>query len=963
MASLKPALDPCEQAALAPYLRRAEEELAGTRFSSLLSLGCQREQLCDLAKTLRSYACDTLDRLVAAGLARRNPLWAADTRLAPAKEVARERAAVASRIESSGGAALDEGAPLLRAELDRQTERFVSVAIETSERIWNDRRPISRELLGGGPSSECGRVLSMTYGFADCHHAGRRTTVVTCESGRFVYKPHDCQVDVWFLDFATRHMPDALAQPYTLLQKDASGAWGFQGFVERRPLEDERALERYWYNMGRALALFQVLGSQDLHAENFVAAGDRPSLVDCETVLAGMPDMWRDTPARTVAQHITQGFEGDLSHTLASSSLLPGQLFVPDNIDPQILKEFMGSYDVTQRNRIIRTSPLLAHGISCLPLFDGRERDVLGFEDVLLDGFDEGLELLAANAASLMADLQAVANLPIRQLLRDTSFYVRLLARLRRADAFDPRVRERILAGLLRSSQGGSESDQSPLALSEAACLRVGDVPYFQTLAGSHALSCDGATDNHRLAASASERALERITALDDAHRRFAREVVESNVRRAIVSSESVLPPCPVCSSPLPPREALAEVKGAFDTLEDMTLLSPSGEESWLFRSNKSGTLCCSPVSFSDGLSGMAVFLAAFAAHTPTTAACDRARELLGGCLHRLDGVVTALEEANASSLRGLSCGLTSGLGGFVRSLDLVVRLLEHGQPSGALAPEFFQARLLRSRLIAVLECADMDGMGRMDVYDGVAGLLLALSHYAREKGDDGAYGVAKRLVRLLLDGRKQDQRHKTRFWRAAGSRWPISGFGHGQAGVAAALVAARDAFGLDIGDAAAEALEWEIACYSKSLGTWPDLRESPSSRKFMRGLCSGAPGIGLAALSIRNASGGGAERPLADTLLELADAACATTGLGYRDTLCCGTLSVVEYLLARHRVQDAGCILAGIAQRRAELGHFVFVRKNLRAVDEPALFGGLAGVGYEFLRYADASLPSVFVD
>ena len=160
--------------------------------------------------------------------------------------------------------------------------------------------------------------------------------------------------------------------------------------------------------------------------------------------------------------------------------------------------------------------------------------------------------------------------------------------------------------------------------------------------------------------------------------------------------------------------------------------------------------------------------------------------------------------------------------------------------------------------------------------------------------------------------------------------------------------------------DAVCGALAWEVHAYDEKLGTWPDLRTSPVSSTYMHGICSSAPGVGLAsliAIRLEDAS----VRELASTLLELADSACLALAPPSRDTLCCGGLAVAEYMLSRNLREEAGRLIAGTVGRRRSLGGYVFVRDGMRMVSEPDLFNGLSGVGYTLLRYADPKTCGLF--
>ena len=119
---------------------------------------------------------------------------------------------------------------------------------------------------------------------------------------------------------------------------------------------------------------------------------------------------------------------------------------------------------------------------------------------------------------------------------------------------------------------------------------------------------------------------------------------------------------------------------------------------------------------------------------------------------------------------------------------------------------------------------------------------------------------------------------------------------------------------------------------------------------------------MGLCAFAVRNGAADNATQLLASELLERADEACRTLPPNHRDTLCCGNGSLVDYLVSAGRTHDAGRLLAGMGTRRRLLGHYVYLPKGMRLIDEPDLLHGLAGTGYELLRYADPALPGVFV-
>ena len=175
-------------------------------------------------------------------------------------------------------------------------------------------------------------------------------------------------------------------------------------------------------------------------------------------------------------------------------------------------------------------------------------------------------------------------------------------------------------------------------------------------------------------------------------------------------------------------------------------------------------------------------------------------------------------------------------------------------------------------------------------------------------------------------------------------------------AGIAAALSGAARI--LDDGQcrkAAEAALAFEHGIYSEKLGTWPDLRSSPVVSKAMHGLCSGAPGIGQALLCCRR---NGLCSPQLDEDLERARSCCIGREPLFRDHLCCGNLSAVDFLLTLPDCrQHAGRLLAFMKRRKDAEGGYRYLPAAFRQVACPDLLYGAAGMGYELIRYAYPSM------
>lgn len=244
------------------------------------------------------------------------------------------------------------------------------------------------------------------------------------------------------------------------------------------------------------------------------------------------------------------------------------------------------------------------------------------------------------------------------------------------------------------------------------------------------------------------------------------------------------------------------------------------------------------------------------------------------------------------------------------------------------------------------------------DVYTGNAGLALALAALYDRTREEW-------IAPLLLDVGEHLLAHRVpageglRAWKAPEDTPPLGGFSHGVAGITYALVRAFEITGhRPLLEAAREALAYEHGLFAEDQGQWRDLR-APGS--FMCSWCHGAPGIAVARASILRTLDDETVR----TDLERAVTATLEWPVESLDHLCCGNAGRVECLwVVANRLDSAplrGSVLALAAKVHATArarGRYGVDWPGTQ--DSPTFLRGLSGIGYQWLRLADPSLPSV---
>ena len=355
--------------------------------------------------------------------------------------------------------------------------------------------------------------------------------------------------------------------------------------------------------------------------------------------------------------------------------------------------------------------------------------------------------------------------------------------------------------------------------------------------------------------------------------------------------------------------------------------------------------------SLYDGCCGVALFLVALSRITgePRYASLSlRSLHLLRRRLRDTDPGSRRV----VARLHGL--GGAVGLGSVIYSLVRIPGFLDGNDP-GLLDDAAELAEWLTPDVIS-----DDD---RLDVMSGAAGALLGLLALYSAGGQPGVLQTAVDCGEHLLRHRVDTPGHRA--WRTVAGQ-PLTGFSHGAAGIAYALIRLYDVTGdRSYLEAAVDGIEFERSVFSERHSNWPDLRPAVAADPsgFPVKWCHGASGIALARLGCRRiADIPGVEREI--------DAGLRATRESYlqdADFLCCGNLGRAEtFLVAGGLTGDpewqrlAATGAASVVTRASQSGGYrLFAGAGSY---NPGFFHGTAGIGYQLLRLAHPQLPSVLL-
>lgn len=837
--------------------------------------------------------------------------------------------------------------PVLFRSLYIRTMNWVEYTIELLERLSKDWNVIRDNLVTGAESA---RLAAISAGAGDSHRRGRTVAILEFSSGlKLVYKPRSLSVDVHFGEFLEwvnqRGFEPHFRSPKTI----DCGGYGWSEFVTSRPCSDSGEVERFYQRLGGYLAVFYAFKASDMHFDNLIAAGELPVPVDLETLFHSAVKE-KDDPAASAWQS-----------SVLNVLLLPTRILwseTEEGVDISGLGGKSGQYypvgSVDYWEKVATDEMRLARD-KAVPMAVGDNRPRLGSQDVSLEnfvdsfvsGFTRVYRLLEAHREELQAPggiLDRFAEDQVRFLARPTATYSILLRKAVHPDMLrDGTARDRLFDHLWFGA--AHLPHLARLIPAELQDLQFGDVPAFTARPSSRDLWTSSG---------------ERIPDLFEqppimAVRQGLRQLGEEDlalqtwfIRAAIASSGEGRQLTSTRQLHLPHGgdflglaravgDALCRQALEYDSYASWIGLTPVGfnEVSW----------CLQPldVGLYSGLSGCAFFLAYLGDLTGDQMYANIARKAISL-------VRKQLERQRVGGLPKLSLGGFSGVGGVIYTLAHLGVLWQD-------ASLIDEAESLAADVPSVL---DADRL--LDVMGGSAGCIAALGVLNMVRSSDRLLSIAVSCGERIL--RLQQRRYTGAAWETeVASSQPLTGFSHGAAGIAWAL--------LKLGTwskekrfrtAAESALAYERSTFVADESNWPDFRkryrgsqESEAKHRFCAAWCHGAAGIALARIdSLPHVDG----REIREEI-EIALRKTVETGFGTDQCLCHGDFGNLDILgFAGQRIG------APWDQVREQLVADILARITVKGCSEaPGLMVGLAGIGYSLLRLAcPERVPSVLV-
>jgi type 2 lantibiotic biosynthesis protein LanM len=851
--------------------------------------------------------------------------------------------------------------PTLSSRVDAIVRQRCMSILRFAQRWSADRRRL-QGLCAVDPSE----IHELSFGAGDSHRGGATVTIVRGEGWSVVYKPRSLAIDRALHDFVAEFGDDHNDEHGNALNVRVPkimdcGDYGWAEFVVHRFASGKEELVSFYSGIGHLLALMRLLSGSDLHAENLIAQGGSPVLVDCETLFT--PKI--PPPPSGYGRAVDRAGEL-IARTVLSVGLLPGRGIGLGwrGIDLSAVGALPGQQPMQRQPAIINAGTDEAYVGPILvetPVSQNHpspEPALAEYWPEVLRGFDELTTTLQRVDAigNLRQRMRVFEDCRIRVVLRATEVYAEIGRMLwHPVSLHNPEpARQRAFELLQKMAANAAAAPSDPEVINaEIDELLEGDVPYFFTVASEGRLHGPG--DTYWLPPCQLVDAA--LADWRDADFALERKVIQASLVSAYINDGWKSEGTAIVSTQRRGGDLEArrrrQAAQIIQSIMTNAIHADDGSVAWIAPVLTTTGWSVQPLQqdFYNGISGLTFLLAAYL-HETAAGRADPIPELdrlFGAALHtlHLDQAKRERLDDEGLKIRPLPPGGYIGLG----SLIWTYIVLAHWKLDGGDGLQ--RARKLADQISAAAAVDDV-----YDLLSGSAGAIVPLLILARKTGDETYVRIASQLGDLLHARAKH--RNGQAYWTNALSPEGMGGFAHGVTGIGWALTRlARTNKSSQHEQLAQAAFAFEDALFDEQEQNWLDLRiiEGP---KTAAAWCHGAVGIGLTHLNLDTTLTHASTRQL----VRRAAAATWRMGMGWSHCACHGDLGAWELLDQAIAAGEApkelsasyllDLILTSLEQHGPSFGMG-------RNAFTPGLLPGLGGIAYQLLRaHPKNDLPSI---
>lgn len=323
--------------------------------------------------------------------------------------------------------ALETKYPELFRIINLRVKQCVIYLIEIIDNLHRDRKKIVDQLCNGVSFK---KIEKLSINLSDSHENGKTIAKMELDNRcKIVYKPHGLWKELHYQKLYDSFCNELRIENKKIEYVDEENH-GWEIWIEHHECKDNIAIKRYYFRMGIHLFLGYLFAATDLHAENIIADGEFPIILDMETY-PGLRDFEKIETSEEKANNI-------IKYSVLRTGLLPSSNFgekqdiIVNAIHPIGIQEGTVALPVIENdgsvNMKIGYKKPVVNLTNSLPMINGGEVNPYLFTEELINGFTAAFMLWLEKKDELIKNIQQLLCQKFRVILRNTQQYVMLLS-------------------------------------------------------------------------------------------------------------------------------------------------------------------------------------------------------------------------------------------------------------------------------------------------------------------------------------------------------------------------------------------------------------------------------------------------------------------------------------------------------------------------------------------------------
>lgn len=731
--------------------------------------------------------------------------------------------------------------PVLSRCIRERIECQIQYYVQVVQWFREDSDKIGELFFDGGTQ---GRITGIESGLSDLHNGGKEVLKICLENGKkLLLKPRSMENEQFFtrlLGWISERTGSSQYHYRILSCRDHSWC----EIVEYQSCESEQEIRQYYRRLGEQLFLSYLLGTSDIHAENLIACGAYPVIVDLEALARPGKEIQAESAEDAIYSWIRElvigtgilpfyvwnkegeGIDGSAIHSKKGQKL-PFQI-------PAVAEEETSNMYITYREGFTSAGRNLAW-------MKGKEETIAAYVDDLLSGFSEAYQAVEKEKVFFQRALVEGKGLQSRVVLMHTQRYAMLLnSSYHPSLLMDGAEREIFLYSI---GQGRWDREER-IVREEILALLRGDIPCFSSGMDEKSLyageeKCEEAFFQR----TAYSRILERLGQLDQTDRNKQCDLIRTSMELIPENKEHFMNQIYEVRADngfgqTMDKESLNRIIAALtDRLCTYAIWNQKKSEvSWPvlhFASSGNYAWQIRPMGiyFYDGLSGM-LLLTTVMQEKQKSERIERIQKALQRQLFRYT-------DEGMEDLKNLQSQNTGAYTGESSVVYTYLKLYQLTKEAIYLQYARKHAEIV-SKIVPKDTCADLLG--------GKAGAAWVFLQMFEQTGEERYVKEAEKSVYSMLpQAVKMDCGIG---WKLETGENPVSGMAHGNAGILMPVLALWELTKKQEYEILAEKVrEYEESLYDEKRGNWIDQRKDQEEGEDTVAWCHGAAGILLARL------------------------------------------------------------------------------------------------------------------